>query len=78
LLRVVVFAPMCDNRFKLNLFERTPGNTKHIVFGVAQHGTVIPAGLDTYQAHATENGGTPIAPTVFTQPKIIGEESVHF
>jgi hypothetical protein len=70
-----VFGGTFDNP---NWFERTPGNTKHIFLGVAQHGTAIPAGINTYLAHATENDGTPITPTVFTQPKIIGEGSGRF
>lgn len=56
-----------------NWFEITPENSKQIFLGVAQRGTVIPPGVDTFLAHATENDGTPIAPTVFDTPHIIGD-----
>lgn len=56
-----------------NWFERTPENSKQIFLGVAQHGTVIPPHIDTYEEHATTNEGTPIHPVVFAEPKIIGQ-----
>ncbi len=56
-----------------NWLEITPENSKHIFLGVAQHGTVIPAQVSTFIKHATEVDGTPIAPTVFDLPHIIGK-----
>lgn len=56
-----------------NWFERTPENSKHIFLGVALQGTVIPAGVNTFQEHATALDGTPIEPTVFDKPHVIGE-----
>ncbi len=55
-----------------NWFERPADTTKHIFLGVAQKGTVIPAGINTFEAHAMENDGTPIAPVVLGEPKTIG------
>ena len=54
-----------------NWFDRTPENSKQIFLGVAQKGTVIPPGVNTYVEHATTNDGKPIEPTVFTEPKVI-------
>ena len=54
-----------------NWFERTPANSKQIFLGVAQRGTVIPPGVNTFEEHATANDGTSIEPTVFSEPKII-------
>jgi len=53
-------------------YPRTPENTKHIFLAVAQHGTVIPAGFNSFQEHATTNDGTPVKPTVYETPKLIG------
>ena len=55
-----------------NWYDLTPENSKHIFLGVAQRGTVIPPHTNTFVEHATENDGTPIAPTVFELPRIIG------
>ena len=55
-----------------NWFPRTGEGAKHIFLDVAQHGTVIPAGVDTFGQHATENDGTPISPTVLDAPRTIG------
>ena len=41
-----------------NWFERTPENSKHIFLGVAQRGTVIPPGVNTFEGHAITNDGT--------------------
>ncbi len=56
-----------------NWFDLTPENSKQIFLGVAKRGTVIPPGVKTYLAHATENDGTPIAPTVFDAAHVIGQ-----
>ncbi|SFI45833.1 GFA family protein [Jannaschia pohangensis] len=55
-----------------NWFDLTPETSKHIFLGVARHGTVIPAHVPTYVEHAAEIDGTPIAPTVYDAPKVIG------
>ena len=55
-----------------NWFERTPANSKHIFLSVAQHGTVIPHGVNTFPEHAMTNEGAPIEPTVLSEPKTIG------
>ena len=54
-----------------NWFDRTPENSKQIFLSVAQKGTVIPAGINTFKEHATEVDGTSIAPTVFSEPHTI-------
>ncbi len=55
-----------------NWYDRTPENSKQIFLGVAQTGTVIPPGINTFEEHATTIDGTPIEPTVYSVPKIIG------
>jgi len=54
-----------------NWIESTPDNTKHIFMSVAQHGTIIPAGVNTFMEHATTNNGNPIEPTVFSKHELI-------
>ena len=54
-----------------NWFERSAKNSRHIFLSVAQHGTVIPAGIATFEQHATTNDGTPIAPTVSNEHRVI-------
>lgn len=54
-----------------NWFERSPANSKHIFLGVAQHGTVIPAGIDTFVEHAMTKDDAPVEPTVYATPKVI-------
>lgn len=56
-----------------NWFERSPENAKHIFLDVAQAGTVIPAGFNTFGEHATTNDGSPIEPLVFECHQAIGE-----
>ena len=54
-----------------NWFERSADTTKHIFLDVAQHGTVIPAQVNTFRQHATTNAGEPIEPTVYDQPYVV-------
>jgi len=54
-----------------NWFDRTAENSKQIFLSVAQNGTVIPAGVNTFQEHATTTDGTPIEPIVFSEPQVI-------
>ena len=56
-----------------NWLKITPENSKHIFIAVAQKGTVIPPHLKTFDEQATENDGTPIVPTIFDKPHIIGD-----
>jgi hypothetical protein len=55
-------------------FECTPANTRHIFLDVAQRGTAIPPGFNTYQQHAMRNDGTPTEPTVFQHALVVGGE----
>jgi hypothetical protein len=55
-----------------NWLEITPETSKHIFLSEAKKGTVIPAHVATYDRHATENDGTPIAATYFDEAHIIG------
>ncbi len=57
-----------------NWFRRAPESSKHIFLEVAQHGTIIPAGMPAYKQHATLNDGTPVDPLIFEQPHTIGPE----
>ncbi len=52
--------------------EVTAANSKHIFVSEARPGTILPAGVPVYDRHATENDGTPIAPTVHAAPVIVG------
>lgn len=65
---VGIYAGTFDNP---NWFEQTPDNTKHIFLSVAQKGSIIPAGFNTFNQHATTNGGKAIEPIVFDKPKRI-------
>lgn len=56
-----------------NWLEITPQNCKHIFLEVAQKGTVIPPYFSTFEKHAIKNDGTPIEPTIFEKPHIIGD-----
>lgn len=56
-----------------NWYDRTPENSKQIFLSVAQTGTIIPAGVNTFEEHATTNDGTPIEPKIYSEPKVIGE-----
>jgi len=55
-----------------NWFERTAENSKHIFLSVAQRGTIIPAGINSFEEHATTNDGRPIEPRVFSEHHMIG------
>ena len=50
-----------------NWFERTPENSRQIFLGVAQRGTVIPPGVNTFKAQTTTNDGISIEPTIFSE-----------
>ena len=51
-----------------NWFPITPENSKHIFLESAQRGVVIPAGINTFQQHATTNDGAPLDPVVHLEP----------
>jgi len=51
--------------------ERHPDKTKHIFLGVAQRGTLIPAGFNCFEEHATTNSGEPIEPVRYEAPHLI-------
>lgn len=54
-----------------NWFERNAPTTKHIFLGVAQTGTVIPAGVNTFVEHASLKTGEPVEPHVFKDHHLI-------
>ncbi len=54
-----------------NWFDRSPANTKYIFTGVAQKGTILPPGYDTFVEHAWLSDGSPVEPSVFNYPHII-------
>ncbi len=58
-----------------NWLEITSENSKHIFLGVAQNETIVPAHTPVFEEHATQNDGTPIAPTTFREPKKIEDLS---
>ena len=45
--------------------------SKHIFLGVAQNGTVIPAGVGTFREHAMLEDGTPLDHVIFARPYTI-------
>lgn len=55
-------------------FDRSAANSKHIFLAVAQKGTVIPGGINCFEAHAITNDGTPIEPQVFDRPHVVGAQ----
>jgi hypothetical protein len=55
-------------------FQLPAERTKHIFLSVAQHGTVIPAGIASFEQHAITNDGTPIAPRIFDEAHVIGAD----
>ncbi len=57
-----------------NWFERSAAKTRHIFVGVAQRGTIIPAGIKYFEAHAMTNNGDPVEPRVFDEPHVIGPD----
>jgi len=57
-----------------NWFDRPAAHAKHIFLGVAQKGTVIPAGVACFREHAMTNAGEPIAPTIYDEPRVIGAD----
>lgn len=54
-----------------NWFSRSPDVTRHIFLESAQHGTMILAGMTTYQKHSTRSDGTPADPEVFDEHYIV-------
>lgn len=54
-----------------NWFEMRADNAKHIFLDSAREGTILPPGIATFRQHATENDGTPIEPTFFTEPQAV-------
>jgi hypothetical protein len=54
-----------------NWFNRNPGKYRHIFTRSAQEGIVLPAGVDTYEAHAMQIDGTPNRPVVFAHPVLV-------
>ncbi len=54
------------------LMTATVENTKHVFVSEARSGTILPSGFKTFDRHATENDGTPVEPTVYSAPCIVG------
>lgn len=58
-----------------NWFDRSPANTKFIFLEAAQHGTIVPAGFNTFHEHAMTNDGVPIDPVVHSTPHTIARRT---
>ncbi len=54
-----------------NWFPHAGPSAKHIYLDVARHGTIIPAGVDTFRQSSTDNDGRPMAAMVLAEPRII-------
>ncbi len=57
-----------------NWFERAPAISKHIFLDSAQHGTVVPAGINTFRQYSMSQDGTPVEPVVFAEACLIGAD----
>ena len=55
-----------------NWFQIDPENSKHIVLGVAIHGTMIPPHTTAFEEHGRTFENVPIAPRIFDQAMAIG------
>jgi hypothetical protein len=60
-----------------NWFDRSAANCRHIFTGSAQHGVVLPRGVDTFEAHATKLDGTPNSPTVLAHHVAVFQASAE-
>jgi hypothetical protein len=49
----------------------TAENSKHIFVSEARSGTILHAGVKTYDRHAAENAGTPIEPIIHDAPFVV-------
>jgi hypothetical protein len=54
-----------------NWFSRGPGKCRHIFTRSAQEGVVLPAGVDTFEAHAMQIDGTPNQPIVLARAVVV-------
>lgn len=54
-----------------NWFSRGPGKCRHIFTRSAQEGVVLPAGVDTFEAHAMQIDETPNQPIVFAHAVVV-------
>jgi hypothetical protein len=54
-----------------NWFHQGQGAYRHIFTRSAQQGVVLPAGVDTYEAHAQQLDGTANPPMVFAHPVVV-------
>jgi len=54
-----------------NWFPRDGEDAKAIFLSSAQHGTIVPPNVKSYQDHSTTNDGTPLEATVFDAPHIV-------
>ena len=54
-----------------NWYACAKEDTKHIFLGVAQNGTLIPPGVNTFEAHAMKNDGSPLEPRVYSEPSVV-------
>jgi len=54
-----------------NWFDRGQGTCRHIFTRSAQDGVMLPAGIETYEAHALLSDGTPTAPVVLAHATMV-------
>jgi hypothetical protein len=57
-----------------NWFERRADNSRHIFTRSAQHGVVLPAGIEVYLEHAMRLDGSGNSPTVLQEARIVGAD----
>ena len=67
---------LCGGTFdEPNWFDRSQGNCWHIFTRSAQKGVMLPANMDTYDAHRLQIDGTPNEPIVFTHAVMAKRDS---
>lgn len=52
-----------------NWFDIHPDTAKHIFLDSARRGTVVPAGIKCFHAHAMTNDGAPQDPVIHSEPR---------
>ena len=67
---------VCGGTFDYpNWFDRNQGMCRHIFTKSAQEGVLLPPNMDTYEAHALQNDGTPNQPVVFAHAVMARQDS---
>ena len=66
--RIGIYIGTLDNPLSISI---TPENSKHIFVSEARPGTILPAGFNVFDRHATDNDGTTLVPTIHKSHHLI-------